>query len=306
MIDIALAGTGGMMPLPERWLSVVAARSDGHGLLFDCGEGTQVALKKIGWGFRGIDAICISHLHADHVGGLAGLLLMCANSYRDQPMTIYGPPGLGAIVAGQRLIARYLPYQVIVHELWPGEEFTVGPLRGTCALADHGTPCLAYRLELPRRPRFLVERARELGIPKQLWRHLQGGESVLWDGRRIEAGEVRGSERPGLSLVYATDTRPAPAVRDLARGADLFICEATFGNDEDQPRAVETKHMTFAETAQLARDAGVRRLVLTHFSPALRDPEEHRPNAARIFPDVIVGHDGLRLTLAFEGGDSEG
>ena len=300
MIDVVLAGTGGMMPLPDRWLSVVGVRTNGTGLLFDCGEGTQVALREAGWGFRDLDAILISHLHADHVGGLAGLLLTCANSYRQEPITIYGPPGLGAVVAGQRLIARFLPYEVRVHELWPGETFAVGPLRGRCALADHGTPCLAYRLDLPRRPRFLAERARELGLPVELWRHLQDGEAVTWSGRRITPDLVQGPPRRGLALAYATDTRPVATVRDLARDVDLFICEATFGSDEERPRAIETKHMTFAEAGALAREAGARRLALTHFSPALRDPTAHREHAAREFPDVVVGHDGLRLRLAFE------
>ena len=300
MIDVVLAGTGGMMPLPNRWLSVVGLRSDWTGVLFDCGEGTQVALREAGWGFRDIDAICISHLHADHVGGLAGLLLTCANSFRDELLTVYGPPGLAAVVAGQRLIARYLPYEVRVHELWPGETFAVGPLQGTCALADHGTPCLAYRLHLPRRPRFLADRARQLGLPIEIWRHLQDGEAVTWAGRRITPDLVQGPPRRGLTFAYATDTRPVATVREIARDADLFVCEATFGDDTERPRAIETKHMTFAEAAGLAREAGVRRLALTHFSPALLNPAAHRANAARIFPDVVVGSDGLRLRLAFD------
>ena len=119
MIDVALPGTGGMMPLPGRWLSCLAVRSGGRGILFDCGEGTQVALKAIGWGFRGIDALAISHLHADHVSGLVGILLMLGNSGRAEPLRIYGPPGLSAVVAGQRMIARYLPYKAEVVELWP-------------------------------------------------------------------------------------------------------------------------------------------------------------------------------------------
>ena len=300
MIEVALPGTGGMMPLPDRWLSCLAIRSGGHGVLFDCGEGTQIALKAINLGFRDIDALCISHLHADHVSGLVGMLLMLANSGRAEPLTIYGPPGLSAVVACQRLLARYLPYQAAVTELWPGETFAVGGLRGTCALAEHLAPCLAYRLDLPRRPRFSPERAQALGLPVQTWRTLQSGQSVEWEGRTVLPEEVLGPPRRGLSLAYVTDTRPVEAVASLVAGVDLLVCEATFGDPADQPRAVETGHMTFAEAGRLARDSEVRRLVLTHFSPALRDPEAYRPEAARYFPEVVVGHDGLRLSLAFE------
>src|SRR5450756_1155205 len=170
MIEVALPGTGGMMPLPSRWLSCLAVRSGGHGLLFDCGEGTQIALKAIGWGFKSIDAIVISHLHADHVSGLVGILLMIGNSGRSETLTIYGPPGLSAVVAGQRLIARSLPYEARVVALWPGEGFAVG---------EHGgARCYAYRLDLPRRPRFDADRALALGLPVEAWRLLQAGRPV--------------------------------------------------------------------------------------------------------------------------------
>jgi ribonuclease Z len=290
-----------MMPLPGRWLSCLAVRSGGHGVLFDCGEGTQIALKAINWGFRDIDALCISHLHADHISGLVGMLLMFANSGRGEPLLIYGPPGLSAVVAGQRLLARYLPYDVQVVELFPGEEFAVGELAARCAPADHRGPCLAFRLDLPRRPRFIPERAQALGLPVQTWRLLQAGEPVEWGGRTVQPEEVLGPSRRGLSVVYATDTRPVESIARLAAGAELLVCEATFGDPADQPRAVETGHMTFAEAGRLARDCGARRLVLTHFSPALQNPEAWRPEAARYFPDVVVGHDGLRLVLGFEG-----
>lgn len=300
LIDVALPGTGGMMPLPNRWLSCLAVRSGGRGLLFDCGEGTQIALKAINWGFRDVDAICVSHLHADHVSGLAGMLLMLGNSGRTEPLSIYGPPGLSAVVAGQRQIARYLPYAADVVELWPGEAFTAGSLQGRCALGEHRAPCLAYRLDLPRRPRFSPERATALGLPVETWRALQDGRAIEWAGRTVLPEEVLGPQRRGLSLAYVTDTRPVDAIVALARDVDLLVSEATFGDPADQPRAVETGHMTFAEAARLARDCGARRLILTHFSPALADPARFRDEAARLFPDVIVGHDGLQLTLRFE------
>ena len=306
MIDVALPGTDGMMPLPGRWLSCLAVRSGGRGLLFDCGEGTQVALKTIGWGFRDIDALAISHLHADHVSGLVGILLMLGNSGRTEPLRIYGPPGLSAVVAGQRMIARHLPYEAEVVELWPGERFAVGDLRGTLALGEHGgTRCYAYRLDLARRPRFDPDRARALGLPVATWRVLQSGESVEHGGRTVSPEDVLGPPRRGLSLVYATDTRPIDRIATLAHGVDLLVSEATFGDPADTARAVETGHMTFAEAGALARRAGARRLLLTHFSPALVDPPAWREEAASQFADVTVGRDGYQATLRFTEDDEK-
>src|SRR5512146_2160976 len=222
MIDVALPGTGGMMPLPGRWLSCLAVRSGGRGLLFDCGEGTQVALKAIGWGFKDVDVLAISHLHADHISGLVGILLMLGNSGRLEPLRIFGPPGLSAVVAGQRLLARYLTYRAEVVELWPGEEFAVGDLRATLAIGEHGgARCYAYRLDLPRRPRFDPERARALGLPVAAWRVLQSGEPVEHGGRLVRPEEVLGPPRRGLSLAYVTDTRPTERIAALAGGVDL-------------------------------------------------------------------------------------
>ena len=307
MIDVALPGTGGMMPLPGRWLSCLAVRSGGHGILFDCGEGTQIALKAIGWGFKDVDALAISHLHADHVSGLVGILLMLANSGRAEPLRIHGPPGLSAVVAGQRLLARYLPYQAEVVELWPGEGFSVGDLRGTLALGEHGgARCYAYRLDLPRRPRFDPDRARALGLPVGTWRVLQGGEPVEHGGRTVRPEDVLGPPRRGLSLAYATDTRPIERIAELARDVDLLVSEATFGDPADAARAVETGHMTFAEAGELARRAGARQLLLTHFSPALVDPLAWREEAASRFANVTIGSDGYRTTLRFPEDDGDG
>lgn len=299
MIEVALPGTGGMMPLPGRWLSCLAVRSGGHGVLFDCGEGTQVALKEIRWGFRDIDVLAITHLHADHLAGLVGMLLMFANSGRTEELRIYGPPGLAAVVAGQRLLARVLPYPVEVIELWPGEGFTVGQLRATTALGVHHGTCLAYRLDLARQRRFYPERARELGVPVAQWRGLQAGQPVNVGGRTVAPDSVLGEERPGLALAFVTDTRPTTELARLASGVDLLVCEGTFGASADQPRAIETRHMTFAEAATLARSAGAARLVLTHFSAALTDPDAHGAEARAIFAPTTVGHDGLRVTLRF-------
>jgi ribonuclease Z len=288
-----------MLPLPNRWLSSVLLRYQGRLALFDCGEGTQISLRALGWGLKDIDLILISHLHGDHIGGLPGLLLSQGNAGRTEPLEILGPPGLGDAVARLRVIAPYLPFQVRCRDLAAGETFRLGSLRGASWPTDHAVPCVAYRLEVPRRPRFLPERAHQLGVPREHWKTLQRGEPVSAGGRVVRPGEVLGPPRRGLAVGLVTDTRPAPGLAEFVADVDLLVCEGTYGSSEDQPKAVERKHMTFAEAAELARRAHARQLLLTHFSPALVDPEAYAPCARAIFSRTVVGTDHLTLSLRF-------
>lgn len=299
MLDVALLGTGGMLPLPTRWLSSVLVRYGARLVLFDCGEGTQISLRALGWGIKAVDLILVSHLHADHVGGLPGLLLSQGNAGRTQAVQILGPPGLREVVAGLCVIAPHLPFSLQVRELDPGDTFTLGDLAGTCERGEHAVPCLAYRLDLPRRPAFLPDRASELGIPRERWRVLQRGRPVSFDGRMVQPAAVLGPPRRGIALGLVTDTRPTPALARLVQGVSLLVCEGTYGSADDLPKAIERKHMTFAEAARLARDAHADALLLTHFSPAMPRPEEHLAEARAIFPATTVGRDHLALSLAF-------
>ncbi len=299
VLDLALVGTGGMMPLPDRWLASILVRWGRHLVLFDCGEGTQISLRQLGWGIKDIDLILVSHLHGDHVGGLPGLLLSQGNAGRTLPVDILGPPGLTQTVAALRTIAPYLPFEVRCRDLEGGVRHALDEMTVTTAAGDHGVPCLAYRLDVPRRPRFLVERARSLGVPRERWKVLQDGRAVAVDGRTIQPEQVLGPPRRGLSVAMATDTRPTEAIARLIEGVDLFACEGTYALDEERPRAVERKHMTFGEAAELARRSHVGRLVLTHFSPAVTDPWQHLSIAAAIHPDTVVGRDHLTFRLTF-------
>src|SRR5438105_6913040 len=196
VIDVALVGTGGMMPLPKRWLSSVLLRYARHLILFDCGEGTQISLRSLGWGIKDIDLILISHLHGDHVTGLPGLLLTQGNSGRTEPVEIVGPTGLSAVVAALRVVAPYLPFAVICRELEAEATFELDGLHVRCGHAEHHVECLAYRLDLPRARRFLPEQARRLGVPVQEWSRLQRGERV----GSVHPEEVLGPPRAGLSI----------------------------------------------------------------------------------------------------------
>ena len=304
MIDLLLLGTGGMLPLPDRWLSSLLVRCRGELVLFDCGEGTQIPWRSFGWGFRRLGAVCLSHCHADHVAGLPGLLHSLANAERTEPVALYGPPGTARVVAGLRTVAPYLPFELRVAELSGGDEFELpGGLRARAMLGEHGLPCLAYRVAIERARRFSPERAVALGVPLPLWRSLQRGEAVAWSGGQATPEHVLGPPRRGLAFAYVTDTRPRAEFPAFLAGVDLLVCEGTYGDPADLPKAVERSHMTFAEAATLARQAEVGALWLTHFSPALTDPAAYLPEATGVFPASTVGSSGLTTTLTFRDED---
>ena len=303
MIDVALLGTGGTLPLPDRFLSAALVRCGGQLILIDAGEGTQVSLRKLGWGLKDVGTILLTHFHADHVSGLPGLLLTIGNRGRTraEPLTVAGPRGVQRVVESLRVIAPHLPYPVRYREMNgdPADALLVGALRVTTCPADHDIPCLAYRLSLSRAPAFQPDRAKALGLPVNLWKLLQRGETVEHDGRRVGPEEVLGPPRPGLSLGFVTDSRPTRALVEFFTDADLLITEATYGDPADRPKAIDNKHMTFGEAATMGAAARARQLWFTHFSPALPNPEYFRREAESVFPSVVIGREHLSTTLAF-------
>jgi ribonuclease Z len=311
MIDVALLGTGGTLPLPDRFLSCALLRCGGQLILIDCGEGTQVSLRKLGWGLKDVGTVLLTHFHADHVAGLPGLLLTIGNSgrTRDEPLTIAGPRGVQRVVESLRVIAPYLPYPVRYREFagGPAEPLAVGPLQVTACPGDHDVPCLAYRLALDRAPAFVPERARALGLPERrlagqrfsLWKLLQSGQTVEYEGRTVRPQDVMGPPRPGLTVGFLTDSRPTRGLVEFFTDADLLICEATYGDPADRPKAIENKHMTFGEAAALGAAARARQLWLTHFTPALPNPEYFRREAEAAYPGVVIGREHLTTSLAF-------
>ncbi len=303
MIEVLLLGTGAMVPLPGRWLSSVLLRCGGSLILFDCGEGTQISWRRYHWGFRRLDAICLSHAHADHVAGLPGLLHTVAHAGRVEPLAIYGPVGIAEVVDGLRVIARPLPFTVDVHELNDGDRFMLGEgLRGTVRAGRHRIPVLGFRLDLDREPAFDRERAVALAVPRTLWSRLQRGERVEVGGRTILPEAILGEPRRGISVAFVTDTRPSDALSELARDADLLICEATYGEDADQPKAERHGHMTVREAATLAARAGAGALWLTHFGAGMTEPEAYRETARSVFPNIVMGKAGLTGRLTFTRG----
>ena len=302
MLDICLLGTGGMMPLPGRWLTSLLVRHNSKMLLIDCGEGTQIPLKLVGWGFKSIDAICLTHYHADHVSGLPGLLLTIGNSGRTEPLLIMGPPGLGEVVVGLTVISPELPFELMLEELPDGNTAVrnVNDMTIHSMPVDHTMTCLAYCIEIKRAGKFDVERANRENIPLQLWSRLQKGEEIAWEDKVFTPGMVLGEPRKGLKVCYCTDSRPVEVLVDFAKDCDLFVCEGMYGEDEKLQKALDKKHMLFSEAAQLAVKCNARELWLTHFSPSLAEPEKYLDLAKDIFPTTVVGKDMLSRTLKME------
>lgn len=301
MLDVCLLGCGGMMPLPYRWLTSLMVRYNGSSMLIDCGEGTQIAIKEKGWSFKPIDVICFTHYHGDHISGLPGLLLSMGNAERTEPLTLIGPKGLERVVNALRVIAPELPFPVrFVEILNPKESFEINGCRITAYRVNHNVLCYGYSLEIDRAGKFDVERAKSQGIPMKFWNRLQKGETLTEDGRIYTPDMVLGKSRKGLKVAYCTDTRPTRSIVENAEGSDLFICEGMYGEPGKEQKAVEHKHMTFKEAANLAREASVKELWLTHYSPSLARPEEYLADARRIFPNTHAGKDGKSVDLLFE------
>ncbi len=301
MLDICLLGTGGMMPLPYRWLTAMMARCDGSSLLIDCGEGTQVALKEKGWSSKPIDVICFTHYHADHISGLPGLLLTMGNAERTEPLILVGPKGLERVVTALRCIAPELPFPIRFMELEENrQQLRIGPYVIDAYRVNHNVTCYGYAISIPRVGRFDVERAKAQGVPMKAWSRLQKGEILEMDGRIYTPDMVLGPDRRGLKVAYCTDTRPVPVIAEYAMDADLFICEGMYGEDGKEAKAREYKHMTMYEAASLAAKARPREMWLTHYSPSLTRPEEYIDKVKKIFPRAKAARDGWTMELDFE------
>ena len=264
MLDVCLLGCGGMMPLPYRYLTALMTRFNGSSLLIDCGEGTQVAVKEKGWSFKPIDVICFTHYHGDHISGLPGLLLTMGNADRREPLTLIGPKGLERVVGCLRVIAPELPFPIIFKEIEGAEQtFEMNGYRLKAFRVNHNVLCYGYTLEIDRAGKFDAAKAKAQEIPLPYWSRLQNGETI-------------------------------------AEGADLFICEGMYGEKGKAAKAVEYKHMTFYEAAEIARGAQVREMWLTHYSPSLTHPEPYMDEVWKIFPGAKAGKDGMSAELMFE------
>ena len=305
MIDVCLLGCGGMMPLPNRWLTALMTRFNGSSMLIDCGEGTQIAIKEKGWSVKPLDVICFTHFHGDHISGLPGLLLTMGNADRVEPLTIIGPKGIERVVNALRVIAPELPFEIHFQEIEGAyQEFSLYGYRLKAFRVNHNILCYGYSIEIDRTGKFDVERAKQHEIPQKYWKLLQKGETVSSIDKEASVtytpDMVLGPKRKGIKLTYTTDTRPTASIREHAKHADLFVCEGMYGDQEKKDKAAQYKHMSFYEAATLAQEADVGELWLTHYSPSLVQPEEFMKDVRKIFPRAVAGKDRMSTTLLFE------
>ncbi len=270
-------------------------------MLFDCGEGTQRQMMRYGTGF-GIQAIFVTHLHADHFLGIIGLLRTMALQGREEALPIYGPSGAAEVLqAAIHLGVQRIPFPVPVREVGPGDPIPFHKYDVEPFLAQHGTSAVGYALrEHPRLGRFDVDRARALGVPEgRLFGRLHRGEAVDIGGRIVLPEEVVGDPRPGRLVVYTGDTRPSSETVEVARGADVLIHEATFLDDEAE-RAHDTFHSTAKGAALVAQEAKVERLLLTHISARYsEDPGPLAEEAKEVFSEAVVAQDGMSIEIGY-------
>ena len=303
-LAVRLLGTSASRPTVERNVASIALVREGETLLFDCGEGTQRQMMRYGVSFA-LEDLFFTHFHADHVIGVIGLMRTMSLQGRTEPLRLWGPRGATRMLKrAEDFGMDRLTFRLEVSELDPGERVERGEYAIVPFPVDHrGARALGYALEeKDRKGRFNPDLARELGVPEgPLWGQIHRGRAVtLDDGRVIESSVLVGAPRPGRRVIVTGDTRPCAATIDAARGADLLVHEATFGNEEAE-RAVETGHSTAREAGLVARDAGVRALLLTHFSARYsRDATELGKEARECFAGTVyVGKDGMEVEVPF-------
>ena len=301
-LTLTFLGTGAAIPSLDRNVASLALAREGETLLFDCGEGTQRQMMRYGVSFAVRD-VFFTHFHADHLLGLTGLVRTLGLQDRTDPLRLYGPRGARRVLEHALAVGiERNKFPVQIEELAPGDRVSRQDYDVVAVEADHRAPTLAYVLvEHTRLGRFQPERVRELGVPEgPLWGRLHRGETVdLPDGRRVGPTDLVGPPRPGRKVVISGDTRPSPVIGAAAAGADLLVHEATFSAEESE-KADLTGHSTAADAAGIARDAGVRRLVLTHISARYtREAPELLAEAQAIFPASMVARDGLIVDVPF-------
>jgi len=305
-LEAFILGCGGMMPLPYRHLTSMLLRREGELFLFDAGEATQISIRRLNLRWKKITAIFLSHMHADHVTGLPGILMLSSQVDRDEPLYIYGPPRIAEFIEQTRKsLDMYINYEIIVREfaepkvLWETPDFSIRSFG-----LRHTKPCFGYTLEENPRPgAFFPEKAADLGVPRgPLWSVLQGGKDVvLPSGKTVHPQDVLGPPRSGRKVSYVTDSLYFPEIARDVGGSDLLVCEGMF-EEALASSALEKRHMTARQAATLARDAGgVRQLGLIHYSPRYADKELKilLDEAREVFPDTVLTRDRMAFPIEY-------
>jgi ribonuclease Z len=298
-LEVTFLGTSSATPTKSRGLPSIAITRDGHVTLMDCGEGAQTKFVKYGLGLNKEMIVLITHLHGDHVNGLLGLLQTMSMSQRVKVLTIVAPQELFQwLEFTMRVLNIGLTFRVLMVPARAGLVVKREGFRIRAARANHSIPSWAYLYqELPRPGVFDVKKATAREVPEgKKWSSLQHGRPVFVKGRRVRPDEVLGPPRPGRSIGYSGDTRPTRALARFFTGVDLLIFDSTFSR-EDAARAIERKHSTSTEAAEIAKEANAKRLVLTHFSARYRSTAKLTREAAALFKETLAARDGLVIEV---------
>jgi len=298
-MEITFLGTSGCIPTEKRGLSAVAVDFLGELLLFDCGEGTQRQMRQIGLNFMRLDHVFLTHLHADHFLGLGGMIQSMDFLERDRPLNIYGPPGVSETIRALLTLGTFEleTFKVNTHEVSSGLVLDGGRYTISCAKTIHTRGSVAYCLEEKAHRKFDKPKALALGIPEgRLYSKLQNGETVSVNGKTFTPDDVLDDPIPGRKLVYTGDTRPSKNIVKLAHGADVLIHDCMFSL-EDEENTKEAAHSTTKEAAAIAKEAGAKKLYLTHISQRYTEPAKLEAEAREIFPESYVAEDLMRVKV---------
>ena len=297
-MEIIFLGTSSAVPTLERNHPSIALRAFAEVMLFDCGEGTQRQLIEAKISPMKITKIFISHFHGDHILGLGGLIQSLGFRGREKDLDIYGPKGLHKIINAISSFGYFQKnYNLNIHEIQDGTVIETEDYVVECAKVEHNIPSYAYSIREKKKPLFLREKAEELGIPPgPLYGKLHNGEEVEFEGRIIKPEQVLGEAKKGNKISYSGDTRPCEEMIRLARDSDILIHESTY-EAEDHQRAVDNAHSTSVEAAEIAREANVNELVLTHISTRYTSDENILSEAQKVFKNTKVAKDYMKIDL---------
>lgn len=295
-----ILGTSSAFPTKERNHTAVLLTYGGESLLFDCGEGTQRQLRVAGENLMKISKIFITHWHGDHTLGLPGLIDSMAFNQGKKELQIYGPKGTKERI--ETLLKVYCSRPSFnlevfdldldkIRKITEGEGYEVFAAKMT-----HGVPCIAYSFVEKPHIKIKVDYIEQFGLSKHpIVEDLRRGKDIIWKGKKLLSSDATYS-LPGKKFTYVVDTSLNENIKELAKDADVLICEGTFSN-ELKDKAGDKGHLTVKQAAKIAKDAKVKKLVLTHFSQRYRDVEPLLKEAKRMFKDTELGRDFLEVTI---------
>ena len=298
-MKLVYLGTSAAAPTVERSLTCICLVRENEVLMFDAGEGAQVAYLKAGLPWNKKMKIFVTHLHGDHCLGILGLLQTMSLQKRTETVEIYGPAGIEELITINIKVLNFgLPFPVFITIVEEGGIVKGKNYQISCCEAQHGIPAYSYCFEENERVGvFYPDKAKDLGIPEgKLWQKLQNGNSIEIEGKKIDSSQVTGDNRPGKKIGISGDTRPTKKLQEFFKNSDYLSFDCTFSFDL-KDRAIETNHSTAKEAAELAKNANVKNLILTHFSARYSDESVLLDEAKQIHESVIAAKDLLEIEI---------